>query len=436
MMKIILTLLFLTLPVGWNWWMLVISMFVLVTMMMVYPVSGFLTSYSYGFGMDSVSFWLIVLTMWLILLMLLASFNIKICNLNEHFIVTIMTLGIILVYCFSSSNLFVFYFMFEGSIIPTLFLIFGWGYQSERGMAGVYFLFYTLFASLPMLICIFYIKWSSCTMFFNLIKLDFNIYLYFGMLLAFLVKVPMVFFHYWLPKAHVEAPVSGSMILAGVLLKLGCYGIYRVMFFINNDLGYGVYLISVSAFGLLYAGVLCLYQIDMKSLVAYSSVFHMAVVIWGLLMSNFYGLWGSFLIIIGHGLCSSGLFCLVNLCYERTCTRSLYINKGMITVAPVLSMMWFMFCANNMASPFSLNLFGEVFVISGVLSWSWFGLLILGVSSFLSCCISIYLYSVSQHGLFMGFPFLPINVREYFLLIIHWLPLNLMFLMLDSILCM
>nr|YP_008757551.1 NADH dehydrogenase subunit 4 [Brachyrhynchus hsiaoi]ADQ64014.1 NADH dehydrogenase subunit 4 [Brachyrhynchus hsiaoi] len=435
MMKLIFPLLFLSLSLPCNWWILVSVFFMIIFMMIFYPVCGFGTFYSFGFALDMISYWLVMLTLWIVLLMFIASFSVSLTSSSCYFTGLLMVLNIILVLCFSTTNLFMFYIMFEGSIIPTLFLIFGWGYQPERGMAGIYFLFYTLFASLPMLVSIAWVKYSVFTLFFYLIRLDFNIYLYLGLLLAFLVKVPMAFLHYWLPSAHVEAPISGSMILAGVLLKLGCYGIYKVMFFINNNLTCNAYIICISAFGMVYAGVLCLYQIDMKSLVAYSSVFHMGMVIWGFLMFNYFGMLGSILIVIGHGLCSSGLFCLVNLCYERTCTRSIYINKGLITVAPVLSMFWFMFCANNMASPFSLNLFGEVLIIGGVASWGIPGLSLLAVSSFLSCGVSIYLYSITQHGYYSGHPFLPVNVREYLLLFVHWLPLNFMFMMLDSFYC-
>nr|YP_009654805.1 NADH dehydrogenase subunit 4 [Leptoglossus membranaceus]QCI09360.1 NADH dehydrogenase subunit 4 [Leptoglossus membranaceus] len=432
MMKILFFILFLT-PLLGNWWLLTSCLIVLSFYMLTFPVSSYMMNLSFGFGMDLVSYCMILLSIWIVFLMLMASNKIKFTsNCSVEFVMIVVLLLIFLVLTFSTSNLFMFYLFFESSMIPTLFLIFGWGYQPERFLAGLYLLFYTLFASFPLLVSIFYIFVNNMTLFYFLISLNMNVYLYLSLVISFLVKMPMIFVHFWLPKAHVEAPVSGSMILAGVLLKMGGYGLYRVMNFMNEFYLNYVWMI-LSLFGTFMVGMLCLSQVDIKSLIAYSSVAHMGLVIGGIMTCSCYGLLGSLLLMIGHGLCSSGMFALANIVYERSHSRSLLINKGFITFMPTMSMFWFLFSVNNMASPPSLNLAGEILLINSILSWSTSMGLFLALSSFLSCCYSIYLYSITQHGCMFGGLKSESGgcMREYILLIMHWLPLNFLFLKMD-----
>ena len=412
-----------------NWWLILFLLFI--RFFYYIRFFHFLVYYSsirYCLGGDLLSLRLIFLTIWIIILIILASTIIyKKNNYKFEFIVTCFILLLLLILSFSSYNLFIFYLFFESRLIPTLFLIFGWGYQPERLSAGIYLLFYTLFASLPMLVGVFYIYIIRNSLFYFYIKINVGFYIYLSILVAFLVKIPIIFFHFWLPKAHVEAPVSGSIILAGVLLKLGGYGLFRVLkFIVNINLNYSYIWISLRLFGIFLVGTLCLSQTDIKSLIAYSSVGHIGIVICGLITINYWGLYGSLIMIIAHGLCSSGLFALANIIYERSYSRSFYLNKGLIIFIPNISFFWFLLRANNIACPPSLNLLGEIILINRIISWCNLSFIFLSIRSFLSCCYRIYLYSVTQHGGLIRNLFINCSgkVREYILVLFHWIPLN------------
>nr|ASY97605.1 NADH dehydrogenase subunit 4 [Pyrrhocoris tibialis] len=434
MMKYLIMMLML-IPILNYWWLFMVFLFVLSLQLLLFPSGVYFNGLSYGFGMDTLSYCMIILSVWIVGLMLLASMQVKFSfNNNNEFVYVLFFMLIMLILTFSTTNLLMLYLFFEGSMIPVLFLIFGWGYQPERLVAGLYLLFYTLFASMPLLLSIFYLYYYNSTLYIFLLEANFNFYLCLGLILAFLVKMPLAFFHFWLPKAHVEAPVSGSMILAGVLLKLGGYGLCRVFNFIwFYMLNYSWFWVVFSLFGGLSLSVLCLCQVDIKSLIAYSSVVHMSMVICGLMSLNYYGFLGALVLMLGHGLCSSGLFALANIIYERSCSRSLFINKGYITILPLISMFWFLFIINNIASPISLNLLGECFLLNSLIGWDYFNMFFLGFISFFSCCYSIYLFSITQHGfMYSGFnSFFPGKYREFLLIYYHFIPLNFLFFKVD-----
>nr|YP_010160641.1 NADH dehydrogenase subunit 4 [Sesia siningensis]QRH18149.1 NADH dehydrogenase subunit 4 [Sesia siningensis] len=419
-------------------WLVQVLMMMLMFLFMALNISIFnFSNLSYMMGCDMISFGLILLSIWISLLMIMASENLNYKNFYlSFFLLNILFLMIMLYLTFSVMNLFLFYLFFEASLIPTLLLIIGWGYQPERIQAGLYLLFYTLFASLPLLIGIFYMfSDMNLIMIYFLKFFNMNYYmLYLSMIMAFLVKMPMYFVHLWLPKAHVEAPVSGSMILAGIMLKLGGYGLLRVMILFQNlSFKFNYIWVIISLVGGFYVSLKCLCQVDMKSLIAYSSVSHMSMVIGGIMTMNYWGFIGAYVLMIGHGLCSSGMFCLANINYERLNSRSLYINSGMMNFMPSMSMWWFLLMSSNMAAPPSMNLMGEISLINSLVSWSWISMIMLMLVSFFSAGYSLYLYSFSQHGkYYLGiYSFYTGVSREYLLLMLHWLPLNIFVLKID-----
>uniref|UniRef100_UPI0030032BAB NADH dehydrogenase subunit 4 n=1 Tax=Parotis hilaralis TaxID=1027831 RepID=UPI0030032BAB len=442
MMKFFFLLIFM-IPLCFNfnmYWMVQMILFLMMFMFMNLTLN--IESYcnlSYMYSCDILSYGLILLSIWICILMIMASENLYKQNYYlNFFLFNLIFLLIMLYLTFSVMNLFMFYLFFEGSLIPTLMLIIGWGYQPERIQAGMYLLFYTLFVSLPLLLGIFYIfNEMNYIMIYFLKFFNFEVYLlYFSMIMAFLVKMPMYFVHLWLPKAHVEAPVSGSMILAGIMLKLGGYGLIRVMILLQElGLKYNIIWISISLVGGFYISLKCFCQVDIKSLIAYSSVAHMSMVIGGIMTMNYWGFIGSYILMIGHGLCSSGMFCLANINYERLHSRSLYINKGMMNFMPSMSLWWFLIMSSNMAAPPSLNLMGEISLINSMLSWSWVSMFMLMLISFFSAGYSLYLYSYTQHGKYYSgiYSFYTGLSREYLLLMLHWFPLNILVLKIDYV---
>nr|YP_009331774.1 NADH dehydrogenase subunit 4 [Glyptocidaris crenularis]APH07351.1 NADH dehydrogenase subunit 4 [Glyptocidaris crenularis] len=388
---------------------------------------------------DSISAPLIILSCWLAPMALLASKN-HLNNspeLNQRaFILLITIITGALIITFSALELVLFYIAFETTLIPTLILIARWGAQMERFQAGIYFIFYTLFGSLPLLISLIALSFSSLSLSIPNVELiwapDYSLpslTAWWSLsILAFLVKMPIYGFHLWLPKAHVEAPVAGSMILAAILLKLGGYGLIRLItLFSNTSLNNtSLVLVVFCSWGALITSMICIRQTDLKALIAYSSVGHMSIVAAGVFSETSWGLNGALILMIAHGLVSSALFSLANTIYERSNTRTLAITRGLKLILPLSTIWWLLMCAANLGLPPSPNLIGEILIISSLINWSIWLLPIVGFSTVFGAVYSLMIFQLSQQG--APSPFLN-NIslsfsREHLLASLHILPLT------------
>nr|QOJ45035.1 NADH dehydrogenase subunit 4 [Allobates nunciatus] len=389
------------------------------------------------FFIDQVSSPLLILTCWLTAPTILASQS-KISKEpvphQRTYIFTIILLQIATMLAFMVNNFIMFFIMFEATLIPTLVLVTRWGAQKQRMVAGMYLLFYTLSASMALLTVILLFYSDMGTVSFPMLKhyysrlfsLDFEVMWSAACLLAFLVKMPLYGVHLWLPKAHVEAPIAGSMILAGTLLKLGGYGLLRINLIMGNCLSIMVPLLIVySLFGVIMTATLCSRQTDLKSLIAFSSVSHMGLVIAATMIKTEWSINGAMTLMVSHGLVSSALFCLANTAYERTNSRTLVLLQGSQIILPLTAAWWLIVALFNMALPPFSNFLGEVAIMQSLFEWSSFTILISALCVIFTTSYTLYLFWSSQRDHLPPHTKLlsPIQTREHVILALHVLPI-------------
>ena len=327
---------------------------------------------NFYFGIDGISLFFIILTTFLIPICLLISYENITKNIKDYFLLYFI-LEFCLIISFSVLDLLIFYIFFESILIP-MFLIIGiWGSRERKIKASYLFFIYTLIGSLFMFIAIIHLFLTIGTtdyqiLYFSKIDNTFEKFYWLAFFLSFAVKVPMLPFHLWLPEAHVEAPTAGSVLLAGILLKLGSYGMLRFLIplFPNASIFFTPFVLILCIISILYSSLTAIRQTDLKRIIAYASVAHMNFIVLGLFSFTYQGLEGSLIQMLSHGLVSSGLFFSIGCLYDRYHTRFINYYGGLAHTMPIFSTILFIYVLSNMSIPGSSSFIGEILLLVGV----------------------------------------------------------------------
>lgn len=388
-----------------------------------YEVKGF----NFYLGIDGISIYFVLLTTIIMPISILSNWT-SISENIKWYLVIILLLETLLLSVFLVLDIFLFYIFFE-SILPPLFLLIGLFGSSNKVRASFYLFLYTLLGSLFLLLSILTIySVMGTTDFDALYKTNFNyttqLFLFYGIFIAFAVKTPTIFLNTWLLKAHVESPLGGSIILAGIVLKLSLYGILRLILPLlpkaSLNYTYIVYLIGVIT--IIYASFSTLRTVDIKELIAYSSVSHAAVYLLGVFSNSLQGIEGGITLGLAHGFVSSGLFiCAGGILYDRSSTRLITFYRGITQLMPLFSILFFILCLSNAGTPLSLNFIGEFLSLYGTFE----RLPLLGVfassSIVFSAAYTIYMFNrIAFGGSYSKFFIVNIpdlNKREFFILL-------------------
>lgn len=386
-----------------------------------------ISSFDFYLGLDGLSIYFVLLTTIITPIALLSNWN-SIAENVRSYVIIILLLETLLLAVFLVLDILLFYIFFE-SILPPLFILIGLFGSSNKVRASFYLFLYTLFGSLFLLLSILAMSSIMGTTDFDaLYKTNFQystqLFLFYGIFIAFAVKTPTIFLNTWLLKAHVESPLGGSIILAAIVLKLSLYGIFRLILPLlpkaSIDYTYIVYLIGVIT--IVYASFSTLRTIDVKELIAYSSVSHAAVYLIGVFSNSIQGIEGGITLGLAHGFVSSGLFiCVGGVLYDRSGSRLISFYRGIAQMMPLFSILFFILSLGNCGAPLTLNFIGEFMSLYGVFE----RLPLLGVfassSIVFSAAYTIYMFNrIAFGGSFSKFfeaNINDINKREFFILL-------------------
>lgn len=381
--------------------------------------------FSYSFGYDILSILFIVLTSLIIILCILINWNLK--YKVKEFLILLFLIDLMLMNVFCILDLFMFYVYFETILVPMFLLIGIWGSRERKIQAAYKFFIYTLFGSLFMLIAILNIYYHFGTCDLQILELstisDFRqILICTCFIIAFAVKVPMFPVHLWLPEAHVEASTTGSVILASILLKLGTYAILRfiIPLFPAGILYLSPLVFVFSILGIIYASLSALRQVDLKKIVAYSSIAHMNFVMLGIFCMNLQGLEGGLFLMFSHALVSSALFICVGFLYDRYKTRIILYYSGLTQLMPIFSTVFFIFILSNLSFPGTSSFIGEFLVLVGCFAKNNVVSFWAATSICLSAAYSLWFYNRVVFGNLNSkviFNFSDLTLREFCILL-------------------